>query len=195
MSSKDEADWLLDWLEAGLSRVAATQRYFTLPSPSAADLVGLWQGRSLPTGHPLDGLLETLGWYGKWVEDPEHVHPLVFRRPSGDLIAIEPGLLPARLALAWPALARSRVARLSLASMAPLLEARAHGAGLERRSLHGRVGMALVYRRQPIIDHLRQVEPNQIIGMMEYKSKELPFFFLLTRNPEARPRACVRHQK
>ena len=41
-------------------------------------MFGRWRGRGLHTNHPLDGLLETFGWYGKEFVDAETVHPLLF---------------------------------------------------------------------------------------------------------------------
>jgi hypothetical protein len=29
------------------------------------EMIGLWEGHGIASGHPLDGVLENLGWYGK----------------------------------------------------------------------------------------------------------------------------------
>ena len=59
---------------------------------------GMWRGRTFPSGHPLDGVLEACGWLGKRIDDEEHVHPLVFRTVLGGRVHLRPW--GARLALA-----------------------------------------------------------------------------------------------
>jgi hypothetical protein len=172
--------WLSEWLTTGLDEKCALERFTGLDT--AKDLVGRWRGHSLPTQHPLDGLLEALGWHGKWIDSVNEVHPLIFRNRFGRLIPIEPLFMPAALAIQWPDLAKSWIARSGLALAASLLRAHSYGARLETRNYDGRSGMALVYRRKSIVDHLRQVGPNEVIGLMEHRRMERPFFFLLTRD-------------
>jgi hypothetical protein len=47
----------------------------------------------LPSGSPLDGLLEACGWYGKDLLDAETVHPLLFR-DRGRSRPVNPALVP-----------------------------------------------------------------------------------------------------
>src|SRR3712207_331793 len=70
-------------LENGTSLEAALDFYDSLPPVGVEELLGSWRGSGLPTGNPLDGLLERFGWYGKRFDDPETVYPLVFRRSDG----------------------------------------------------------------------------------------------------------------
>ena len=60
-------------------------------------MVGRWRGSGLPTGSPLDGLLESYGWYGKEFVDAETVHPLLFRDRAGRPRPVDPALLPVGL--------------------------------------------------------------------------------------------------
>jgi hypothetical protein len=156
--------------------------------------MGLWRGQSLPTGHPLDGLLEALGWYGKAIQGPNHVHPLLFCSPSGRVRPLEPSLMPTAVALRWPSFARSLAVRLVFAAAGPILEARSPGASLAPRDFRGRRSAALVYKRQSITDHLRSLDANRVIGLMDRKGMDNPFFFLLTRETEHRPSFRVRPQ-
>jgi hypothetical protein len=173
--------WLSHWRDHGLSGREALARFDALPSPNPEEMVGRWRGRSLPTGHPLDDLLEALGWHGKAIESPERVHPLLFRLRSGRVVPLEPALMPAGVALRWPDLARSAPMRATFTALAPLLRARGPAARLAPRELRGRRGLALVYHRQPIMDHLRRVDADHVIGLMERTGMAQPFFFLLTR--------------
>jgi len=43
------------------------------------DLVGLWKGRGIPAGHPFDGVLENLGWFGKRFTPDMRADALLFR--------------------------------------------------------------------------------------------------------------------
>ena len=53
---------------------AALVRFDALPAPEPGQMAGRWRGTGLPTGHPLDGLLDLLGWYGKALKLPSVSH-------------------------------------------------------------------------------------------------------------------------
>ena len=53
-------------------------------------MLGRWKGRGFDTNHPLDGLLETCGWYGKEFIDAETVHPLLFLNSRDRIIRVDP---------------------------------------------------------------------------------------------------------
>ena len=40
----------------------------------------------------------------------------------------------------------------------------------------------MIYDRQPIVDHFRKVDSDRVLGLMEMRGMERPFFFLLTRD-------------
>jgi GXWXG protein len=63
-------------------------------------MIGMWRGAEIPTGHPLDGILEASGWYGKEFIDAETVRPLLFRRRHGTRTwAMNPIFVPVQSAL------------------------------------------------------------------------------------------------
>ena len=172
--------WLTAWQSAGVSLADALRLFDALAPIAPEAMIGRWKGRTLPTSHPLDGLLEILGWYGKEVETPERVHPLLFRRPSGDVVPLEPALMPTEVALRWPGLARSLPTRLAFAGSGPLLRAIRPGGRLAFRDFRGSRSAALIYHAQPITDHLRLVGDDLVVGLMERRDMKTPFFFLLT---------------
>lgn len=178
-------NWLAVWLSEGASLSAALEHFDRLPGADPAELAGLWRGQSLSTGHPFDGLLEALGWYGKAVLRDGRVHPLLFRLPSRRLIVLDPAWLPAGVALRWPAFAYSRCARVTFHALGPLLRTRGPAARIESRELRGQRGAAIVYDRQPIVDHLRRLDARRLVGLMERPGMTAPYFFLLQR--EAAP--------
>lgn len=180
-----EAEWVAQWLSGGTSQREASERFERLPGVDPLALAGLWAGRSLPTRHPLDGLLERLNWYGKEILSDGRVHPLLFRRPSGQRVALDPAWMPTRVALHWPALAHSSGARMAFCAAGPLLQAKGPGGRIEVREFRGRQSAAIVYTRQPIVDHLRKLGKDHVVGLMECRGMARPFFFLLSREATA----------
>lgn len=64
---------VLDEIWAGLEPVALD------------DMIGPWKGGELPSGHPMDGQLEQVGWHGKTFNNRYDVVPLVCRDADGEL--------------------------------------------------------------------------------------------------------------
>jgi len=54
------------------------------------DMIGLWKGSGHPSGHPLEGVLENLHWFGKRSHPDMRADALLFEGDPGKLIAIEP---------------------------------------------------------------------------------------------------------
>lgn len=176
-----EPAWLASWADAPPGPDAALDRFDALGPVAPDEMVGTWQGRSLPTGHPLDGLLEILGWHGKAILPDGRAHPLLFHAPSGSVVSLDPFWMPTAVALRWPSLARSALVRGAFGALRPALQARGPAAGLKTCEFRGRRGVALVYDRQPITDHLRRVDPDRVMGVMTRPGMTRPFVFLLAR--------------
>ncbi|MCG8965598.1 DUF4334 domain-containing protein [Streptomyces sp. CL12-4] len=49
------------------------------------EILGEWKGGEFDTGHPLNGMLEQAGWYGKTFTSVHDVKPLVCRDAEGRL--------------------------------------------------------------------------------------------------------------
>jgi hypothetical protein len=146
------------------------------------EMLGSWRGEGFPTGHPLDGLLEAWHWQGKRFDSLEDVHPLVFEGPGGGPVFVDPSRLPIGLLRApWV----GRLAPLGglFPWLAPLVSTRASAARL-RGTLHrGQVSAAMVYDALPIVDVFRRLDGQTLLGVMDCKGMEQPFFFLLRRQP------------
>jgi hypothetical protein len=173
--------WLAAWQSRALTTDQALVRFDGLEPLSTARMHGAWQGSGLHSGHPLDGLLEAYAWHGKTFRSDDDVDPLVF--PAGDnaFMALQPALLPIGLALGWPRLARSVLARGVFGVIRPLLRARGPAARL-RMVRHRNVGSAaMIYDRIPVIDHFRCIDEHRVLGLMDLRQTSQPFFFLLTR--------------
>lgn len=178
----EEPEWLGEWRTRPLRRTAALAQFDELAGLPLKDLKGEWRGVTLPTGHPLDGLLERLGWYGKRFASEDKVHPLLFRSPTGAIVSVNPAPLPLKVALRWPGLARSPAARMVFFNLIPILETREPAARLRRTPFRGVASAAMVYDRKPITDHFRRIDSGRVIGLMEARDMA-PYFFLLFRGP------------
>jgi len=176
-----------DCLPAGpIDTAAALALFDRLAAVDTTQLLGAWRGSSLASGHPFDGLLENCHWHGKRFESDEQVHPLVFRRRNGDLISLEPRLLTPGLnwLLSQPYLAKPLgnplVGRLFQLLM-PLLATRHSRARLRITRHRGLNSAAMIYDHAPIVDCFRRLDANTLLGVMDLKGMQQPFFFVLRR--------------
>jgi hypothetical protein len=165
---------------------AAAVAYFDRQEPVPVEaLTGRWRGVELPTGHPIDGLLAIHGWYGKEFLDAERVHPLLFADRAGGPYPVDPTLAPTGLLVRHPALLRSAPARAASPVARRVLRTRRPAARTRLVQHRDVVTSALVYDRLPIIDVLRRVSTDILVGQMDLRGMLQPYFFLLLRD---RPR-------
>jgi hypothetical protein len=182
MTAAELAAQRLAELAAGTTPATALA-FFDAQPPVAVDaLRGRWRGTSLPTGSPLDGLLEAHGWYGKEFVDAETAHPLLFRDRAGRPRPINPAVAPLPLLRRWPSAARLPGARAAFAAVRPLLSTGRATARLRMVEYRGLVSAALVYDRLPIIDVLRRVDDDTLLGLMDLRGLPEPYLFVLRRD-------------
>jgi hypothetical protein len=185
----DAARWVDDHC-AGAPAEEALAVFDDLPAVLPADLTGRWRGSGLPTGSPLDGLLEAHGWYGKEFIDAETAHPLLFRDARGRPRPVDPAFAPVDLLRARPGLAHTLAARVGFRVVRPLRYTRRPSARVRAIEHRGVVTAALVYDALPVIDVFRRVTDDVLLGAMDLRGLEQPFFFLLHRDrsgPAGRP--------
>jgi hypothetical protein len=165
-------------LPAPLTTEDALALFDRLKPVAPEEMLGPWHGESVPTGHPLDGLLEAWHWHGKRFDSLEDVHPLVFQAAGGQLLTLNPAWVPmAVLRAPWV----GRLAPLGGLSpwLAPLLATRASAARL-RATLHrGQLTATMIYDALPIQDVFRRLDAHSLLGLMDAKGMEQPFFFRL----------------
>jgi len=150
-------------LEESCTSVQALDFFDSLPAVRPQELSGRWQGRGLATGHPMDGLLETSGWYGKQFDGVDQVHPLLFK-VAGEIFPVEP----------------QKVMPLDVTRRAVK-----HRARLRPVEHRGVVSAAIIYDGQPIIDHFRSIAQDTLLGLMDARGMEQPYFFVLIRDEVA----------
>src|SRR5688572_26159014 len=88
--------WLAEHRD-GVAAADALAFFDSLPTVALGEIIGRWRGSGLPTGSPMDGLLEAYGWYGKEFIGVESVHPLLFRTRAGRPRPVDPAFLPLSL--------------------------------------------------------------------------------------------------
>jgi hypothetical protein len=151
-------------------------------------MIGIWHGAEMPTGHPLDGLLEASGWWGKQFVDAETVHPLLF--PTSDttaLWALNPILAFGGLGIASkiPVVKDWSFER-PIAALRPLLATRRPKARLRTTRYRGVDTATMVYDQLPIHDVFRKLDEDTVIGAMDLRGSRDPYFFTLTRDDSVR---------
>jgi hypothetical protein len=167
-------------LADGLPRAEAFALFDAAPPVGADEMLGLWRGSGLPTGSPLDGLLEAYGWYGKEFLDAETVHPLLIGTRSGPR-PVDPALVPMAVLRDRPGLAHSRAARTAFRLARPLVTTSKPRARLRSVGHRGVQTAAMVYDALPIIDVFRRLSDDVRLGLMDLRSLSDPFFFVLRR--------------
>ncbi|MGO6946815.1 GXWXG domain-containing protein [Rhizobium leguminosarum] len=145
------------------------------------DMVGLWSGVGIPSGHPLDGVLENLNWFGKRFHSDMRADALLFTWRPGRLVPIEPNFFPIGLAIKIAPFGRTFVARHCFSYLQKLLRARGTTASLRLQALDGVETAAMVYDKQPIVDYFRRIDHEGIAGMMCVHDDPRRFFFKLRK--------------
>ncbi|TWT27383.1 DUF4334 domain-containing protein [Planomicrobium sp. CPCC 101110] len=132
-------------------------------SCEAADLdmlLGTWKGREFHTGHPLDGVLKKLNWYGKAFHDAENVDPLLFEGRKGDVFAVDP---------------------VPFMDNRKLVKAVGGKARMRMMKFRGEMTATMIYDNLPVHDHFRKVHDGLLFCMMDWKADKQPYFFLLEK--------------
>jgi hypothetical protein len=160
----------------------ATEEWFqTLQPVRAQEMIGLWQGAGIPSGHPLDGVLENLGWFGKRFHADMRADALLFQTTPGRLFPIDPAFIPLRLALRFSAFGRTFIARNWFSYLRKTLRARGTTASLHGGDSSDSQTAAMVYDKQPIVDYFRWTGEDEVAGMMVVEGDRRRYFFWLKR--------------
>jgi hypothetical protein len=177
-----------DWLAAhgdGVRPEEALAYFDSLPVVAPAEMVGRWRIGGLPTGSPLDGLLEAYGLYGKEFLDDESVHPLLFPDRSGRPRPVDPWLLPMGVLRDYAGFVQFWPLRMAFGRLRPLLYTDKPKARLREVTHRGVVTAAMVYDALPIIDVFRRVSDDVRLGAMDMRGLPSPYLFVLRRDQTA----------
>ncbi len=163
-----------------MTTAQALALYDSLDTVSIDFMLGAWQGAGFATGHPLDGVLEACHWHGKQFHDADHVDPLVFRGLGGKLYRLNPALMPMGMLDSVPAKDSPLLGR-AFQLLMPLLQTRRSRARLRMIEYRGKTTAAMLYDDLPINDVFRKLDDDNVLGIMDLKGMERPFFFRLVR--------------
>lgn len=157
------------------------EEFRRLPPIQPRELVGLWKGHGLSAGHPFDGVLENLGWFGKRFTPDMRADALLFCSSERRLTAIDPKWIPLQLALRFHGIGRMGIARNLFSYLKHRLRARGPVASLKAIVFSGVESAAMVYDDQPIVDYFRRIDEEKVMGAMTIRDDERIYFFELER--------------
>jgi hypothetical protein len=180
-TTEDAERWLADHRD-GVAAADALAFFDSLPTLAPDEIVGRWRGSGLPTGSPLDGLLEAYGWYGKEFLGVESAHPLLFRTRGGRPRPVDPAFLPLGLLRDYAGLAHLSLLRTAFGGVRPLLYTNRPKARLRTVEHRGVDTAAMIYDALPIIDFFRRVGDDVLLGAMDMRGLAAPFLFVLQRD-------------
>jgi hypothetical protein len=162
-----------------------------LPPVRVAEMTGVWRGSGLPTGHRLDGLLERFGWYGKRVDGPDGVHPLLVDGGRRGVLSVNPALVPLSLVVRYAPLLRNPVAAGLFRLLRGVVRTREPRARLRMTEYRGVVSATLCYDALPVHDVFRRVDGDTVLGLMDLRGSDRPFAFVLRRGAAGGPGATT----
>lgn len=158
---------------------AALEIFDALETVDEAFMMGRWKGAGFNTHHRWDGLLETIGWYGKEFVSSECVHPLLFS--DGDnIFRVDPNPIAVNLGLGID-LPQKKGIKPIYSAVSKLLKTKDSKARVRMTEYRGKVSATMIYDYLPINDVFRKVDENTLLGLMDFKGMEQPFFFVLHR--------------
>jgi hypothetical protein len=178
-------------LQRGTTIEAALAFYDSLEAVGLAQMIGAWCGEDLPTDHPLDGLLEHLGWHGKRFDGPDDAHPLIFDTRGGHRFCVNPAFVPLGL-IRHPRLLHAPFAARIFSVIHPLTSTRKPKARLRLSQYRGVVTATMCYDALPINDVFRKVDDDTLIGAMDLRGLDPPFLFVLRREEPVPSNALTR---
>lgn len=178
-----EATERLIHLKEHTAKIADVMDFFdSLPAVPLETMIGRWKGSGLPTGHPMDGLLEKFGWYGKEFKGLEEVQPLLFEADDGDIFPVNPSLVPMNLVLDHINIAQSEIAAQAFKLLGKATKTEKPQARLRRIEHRGVITTCMIYDSLPIIDIFRKIDEDTVLGIMDLRNNAPSFCFILTRD-------------
>lgn len=168
-------------LRAGTSLDEALAFYDSLPAAPIPLISGWWSGSSVPTGNPLDGLLEAYGWAGKRFDGPDGAHPLVFDGPRGRF-SVNPAAVPLGFLLRFHRPLHHPVVAGLARRILPAARTFRPKARLRMMAYRGVVTATMSYDALPINDHVRLIDDHTLLGAMDCRGLPQPFLFLLEKS-------------
>ena len=144
-------------------------------------IIGRWRGSGLHTNHPMDGLLQICGWYGKEFIDRDRVHPLLFHNGDGGVVKVNPNVVGVESALRFVPHLKHEALKPLFKLLISILKTDKSKARIRMMEHRGKISATMIYDGLPINDVFRKIDDNTLLGLMDLKGMEQPFFFILRR--------------
>lgn len=170
----------IDNLTKGMTTQQALNLFDSLEPIEVDFMFGRWVGAEIPTNHEMDGLLVAIGWYGKWFESENEVHPLRVLANDGSTYSMRPYPFLMRLSLNFPVFRKPFMQPINKLTTR-LIQTKTGEARLRMVDFRGKSSATMIYDRLPIHDHFRRIDDQTVMGLMDFKWTSAPYFFMLTR--------------
>lgn len=159
-----------------ISSEEATLLFDNLEPVSIEFMLDRWKGEELYTGHPTEGNLAGGGWAGKTFENAETVFPAVFFTDSSETetFNVEP------IIIVSPEI-KTKYQNKTPGEIREVLETQKSSARLRMVEYKGLVSATMIYDDLPVNDIFRKIDDNTVMGVMDAKGDNIPYYFLLTR--------------
>ena len=172
-------NWLSEHVRAATSTDEALSFFDSLEAVPLEMMSGLWKGAEIKTNHPLNGKLKNLGWFGKAFITSDRVHPLVFKNHHEKLYSLNTKLIPSRL---MNIVSTRNIEFLKpFIKSGPFLKTKQPTARLRMTHFRGVPTTTMIYDFLPINDVYRKIDQDTVMGLMDMRDMEEPFFFILKR--------------
>lgn len=173
-------NWLSEHVRSATSTGEALRFFDSLQAVPLEMMAGLWKGAELKTNHTFNGKLKNLGWFGKAFITADRVHPLVFKSHNEKLFSlntklISPGLMKIisirNVEFLKPFIRKSNI----------LLKTNRPSARLRMTHFRGVATTTMIYDFLPINDIFKKIDQDTVMGLMDMRDMEEPFFFILKK--------------
>lgn len=172
-------NWLSEHVRAATSTAEAISFFDSLEAVPLEMMAGLWKGAELKTNHPFNGKLKNLGWFGKAFITADRVHPLIFKH-NEKLFSLNTRLIPPGL-LKIASTRNVEFLKPLLNKTSLLLKTGQPSARLRMTHFRGVATTTMIYDYLPINDVFRKIDQDTVMGLMDMRDMEEPFFFILKR--------------
>jgi len=164
-----------------LSTEDAIANFDNLTPIAVDEMTGFyWRGEGIDTDHPMDGMLESSRWWGKAFIGENEVHPLVHKGVIKKRFFVNPAFVPIKLATHLPL--RDMIAPILFPVISPFISTRKPKARIRMLEFRGKLSAAMCYDAKPINDCFRKIDDDSVMGWMDFKGMEQPYFFKLFRD-------------
>ncbi|WP_017472771.1 DUF4334 domain-containing protein [Amphibacillus jilinensis] len=167
-------------IEQGATQQEAFAWFDQLEIVNSADILGLWKGIEIKTGHPLEGVLSASNWFGKRFINEEQVDPLVCLKNDGTLYNVNPLLIPLDLPIDKLPLISIK---LGMRLFQHLLATDKSAARIRMITYRGKTTASMIYDDKAIIDVFRKIDDQTLLGVMDFKMRKVDksYFFVLRK--------------